>query len=311
MDKFLNAFLYIRNFSNTKKYFRFVGRLPNYVRPVFYSEKLQWRKLFDRNPLYPIFCDKLAVRDYVNERVPGVRMANILWSGADPYEIPFDSLPDRYVVKPSHRSGDVYFVLSPADAKRETIIALCHRWFRRRYGRGVREWAYKDLKGQILVEEMLETDPGMERSRDFRFHVFDGTVCLIVVDFADLSSTERKVVGIDNFYDRAWNEMPFRRLRDEMLELKPITRPECLDQMIAAAEALGKGVDYIRADFYLIGDEFYFSEITIYPGSGYATYGLDPKVDPATTDGFEVHMGRIWQLPEIGLADRIRRGIFG
>lgn len=311
MDKLFNVFLYFRNFSNTKKYFRFVGRLPNYIRPTFCSEKLQWRKLFDRNPLFPVFCDKVAVRDYVNGRVQGVRMAKILWSGTDPSEIPFDSLPDRYVVKPSHRSGDVYFVLSPGDADREKIISLCHRWFRRRYGRGVREWAYKDLKGQILVEEMLEIDPGLARSRDFRFHVFDGKVCLIVVDFADLSGTARKVVGIDNFYDRTWNELPFRRLRDEMLELKPITKPKCLDQMIAAAEAMGKNVDYIRADFYLIDDEFYFSEITVYPGSGYATYSLDPKADPFTTDTFEVHMGHLWQLPEIRLADRIWRGIFG
>lgn len=311
MDKLINAFLYFRNFSNTKKYLRIVGRLPNYARPNHNSEKLQWRKLFDRNPLFPIFCDKIAVRDYVNERAPGMLMPKILWSGDDPSKIPFDSLPDRYVVKPSNRSGDVYFVQSPADADRKKIISLCHRWLRRRYGRGVREWAYKDLRGQILVEEMLETNPGVLRSRDYRFHVFDGRLHLIVVDFADLSGTERKVLGIDNFYDRSWNAMPFRRVRDEMLELKPITKPECLDRMITAAEALGEGVDYIRADFYLIGNEFYFSEITIYPGSGYNTYTLDPKADPSTTDSFEVHMGRLWQLPKIRLADRIWRGIFG
>jgi hypothetical protein len=33
---------------------------------VLYSEKMQWLKLHDKNPVYTQLCDKLAVREYVS-----------------------------------------------------------------------------------------------------------------------------------------------------------------------------------------------------------------------------------------------------
>src|ERR1700751_6304302 len=36
------------------------GFYPSLISPVRYTEKIQWRKLFDLNPLYVVLCDKLA-----------------------------------------------------------------------------------------------------------------------------------------------------------------------------------------------------------------------------------------------------------
>ena len=41
------------------------GRAPRLLRPRRFTEKIQWRKLFDFNPLFPTLCDKIAVRDYI------------------------------------------------------------------------------------------------------------------------------------------------------------------------------------------------------------------------------------------------------
>jgi hypothetical protein len=37
--------------------------------PRRFTEKIQWRKLFDMNPVYAILCDKLAVRSYIAARI--------------------------------------------------------------------------------------------------------------------------------------------------------------------------------------------------------------------------------------------------
>src|SRR5262245_18934254 len=124
----LNALLYACHRRNTRKYRRWFGRRPNYLEPRLYSEKIQWRKLFDRNPLFPVFCDKLAVRAYVEKRAPNLRLSKILWSGGDAREIPYASLPDRYVIKPNHRSGCNYFVHSREDVRPHLISELSAGW---------------------------------------------------------------------------------------------------------------------------------------------------------------------------------------
>ena len=74
-------------------------------RPRRYTEKMQWRKLFDLDPMYLVFCDKVAVREYVAERVGADAVVPILWLGGDPDALPFAALKPPYIIKCSHGSG--------------------------------------------------------------------------------------------------------------------------------------------------------------------------------------------------------------
>lgn len=47
------------------------GHKPRLLRPGRFTEKMQWRKLFDLNPIYAVITDKLASRDFIAERVGG------------------------------------------------------------------------------------------------------------------------------------------------------------------------------------------------------------------------------------------------
>lgn len=55
-----------------------VGYNPNIALPGRYHEKMLWRKLFDRNPLFEVFCDKLATKDFVRKRTPGLKLPETL-----------------------------------------------------------------------------------------------------------------------------------------------------------------------------------------------------------------------------------------
>ena len=80
-------------------------------RPVTASQKIRWRILKDRNPLLATFADKVAVRDYVAERVgPEIPRAAAYAVVADPDELDFDALPREFVLRPSHGSGAIWIV---------------------------------------------------------------------------------------------------------------------------------------------------------------------------------------------------------
>lgn len=68
------------------------------------------------------------------------------------------------------------------------------------------------------------------------------------------------------FYDNDWNIMPFER--NHPRESSPINKPYSYEKMKAAAEVLSEGLPFARIDFYEVGRQPYFGEITLYPGSG-------------------------------------------
>ena len=50
-------------------YRNFTGRTPSLLRPRRFTEKMQWRKLFELDPIFAVLSDKLAARDYVAARI--------------------------------------------------------------------------------------------------------------------------------------------------------------------------------------------------------------------------------------------------
>ncbi len=55
-----------------KLIYRFsMGEKLNLENPQTFNEKLQWLKLYDRNPLYTDLVDKYRVREFVKDRTGG------------------------------------------------------------------------------------------------------------------------------------------------------------------------------------------------------------------------------------------------
>lgn len=76
----------------------------NLKNPRTYNEKLQWVKLNYRNPILPKLVDKYTVREYIEGRCPEI-LNNLIWEGFDAREIPWESLPERFVIKVTYGSG--------------------------------------------------------------------------------------------------------------------------------------------------------------------------------------------------------------
>jgi hypothetical protein len=123
-----------------------------------------------------------------------------------------------------------------------------------------------------MIEEYLDDGSGPV-PRDFKFFVFHGRCALIHVDHDRFGAHRQR------FYDRDWTPKPF----NWGFELGPvIDRPAALERMIAIAEDLAAGADFLRIDLYLLGeDDIRFGEITLAPNAGWLPLAPWRQVDMA------------------------------
>ena len=255
------------------------GQFPRLIRPQTFNEKVLHRMLFDRRPILAQVADKAAVRAFVEERLGRSFLPECYHLTADPETIPFDKLPERFVVKPTHGSGWVEIVTDKTTLDRAALKEICRGWLRQSFYEITREWVYKHIQPRIIVEQFID-DPAGNEPNDYKLFVFGGTVRMIQVDTGRFTDHRRRL------YSPNWQTLPFPLEYGDIRGDVP--RPWHLKQLIAAAETLGRDFDFIRADFYDTPDRMYFGELTTTPGCG--TSRFRPKE-------FDYHLGDSWKLP--------------
>jgi hypothetical protein len=116
-----------------RRYRKAHGVFPNLIRPATFNEKTLYRILFDRRLVLTRVADKAAVRSYVEARLGPQVLRTLYCLTIHPDTIPFDQLPDRFVVKPTHGCGWVQIVSDKSALNRGALIALCARWLNQSY----------------------------------------------------------------------------------------------------------------------------------------------------------------------------------
>ncbi len=237
------------------------GYWPNFLTPRSFSEKVWHKMLFDRSPVLSVVADKLAVREYVRERVGQEYLISLLWSGTDPSVIPFESLPTSFVVKLTHGSSFNVIVPDKSTIDTRKVQKKLQKWLRINYCHDFSlgmEWCYRNIKPGIVVEKFVGEEGKVPP--DYKFFCFGGRVEYLHVDFGRFVNHTRAICDRD-----------FHRL-DVRLGYPayggPVTKPPNYEEMLAVAEALSKDLDFIRCDLYSIKGRTYFGELTNYPDEG-------------------------------------------
>lgn len=244
------------------KYRASIGKKLNLKDPKTYNAKLQWLKIYDRNPEYTKLVDKYEVKSYVAEKIGDEYIIPTLgvWDSVE--DIDFDMLPNRFVLKCTHDSGGLVICkdktsLDIAEAKRKLSKSLKSEF----YYVG-REWPYKNVKPRILAEAYME-DTGSGELRDFKFYCFDGEAKAVLI------ATDRQKEGEKakyDFYDMSFEHLDVRRGCQN--SMKALDKPETFENMKLIAQTLSKGFPHVRIDLYEVDGKNYFGEMTFYPGNG-------------------------------------------
>ncbi|MEN8716906.1 MAG: ATP-grasp fold amidoligase family protein [Verrucomicrobiales bacterium] len=245
-----------------KRYRAVFGVDPNLSNPSTFNEKLQWRKLHDRNPLMITCADKFGVRGWVKDTVGEEFLIPLLATVDNADEIPWDTLPEAFVIKAAHGSGWNHIVFNKNDCDREKIVKDCRLWLETNYYYSLREWHYKDIKPRLVIEELLLTKAGVV-PEDYKFHCFRSKgelKTLIQVDVARFQKHRRC------FYDVDWQKLPFT-VGFQLYE-GDVPEPAQLKEMLELATKLSEPFGYVRVDLYNLDGRIYFAELTFNHGSG-------------------------------------------
>ncbi len=255
------------------------GFYPSLLFPVRYTEKIQWRKLFDLNPLYVVLCDKLAVRDFVSERVGPEYLVPLLWTGNTPDAIPFEALIPPYIVKSTHSTAHTIIVEDRAAQNQQAIRQTARAWLEACHGTTTNEIGYVNVPRRLMAEKLLlqkDGSPPIER----KFFVFHGIVK--VVRSVTMSGKNRMPMVSHHTLD--WTLLPWKAVHPPP---KPVNPPRHFDEMIQIAERLSAGLDHVRVDMYECDDQIYVGEIALYPFSGH---------HPFQPDSADYLLGSYWDL---------------
>jgi len=208
----------------------------------------------------------------------GCAVPELYWSGWSPTEIPYERLPDRFVIREvSGHSRRAVLVLDrgrnlldgePYDPARIAATMRPH----------LRGWPRR----RLLVEEFIPPEPGVSTAlpRDYQFYVFGDRIGAI-------SAIERghRPKSATVLFDEDWNPLPPLRRTAVILEVLP-SRPACLDEMRTTAMTIGKAYgSFVRVDVYAGPRGALFGELTGTPAEG-----------RGFTEFADRRLGELWEL---------------
>lgn len=246
-----------------KRYQNVFGKWPNILQPKTFNEYILRKKLFDRSPLLTQIADKYAMRTYVTERIGIDHLPKLYQVTKEPTQLDFAKLPDCFVVKATHGCGYNLLVQDKNTILPDKIIQQCQEWLSQNYYKRGREWCYKHISPQIIVEELLQTAEG-KTPTEYKISCFNGKPKYIAAHI-DRHTNHRQAL-----YNLDWEQVPMRyKYQDDVLEM---ARPINLDEMLMVAAKLAHGLDYVRVDLYNDGDRITVGELTNYPNNGYSRF---------------------------------------
>ncbi len=263
------------------------GRELDLANPAKLSEKLQWIKLYDRNPLMVQCSDKYAVREYVRQKGFGHILNELYGVYESAGEIDFAALPDSYVLKATHGSGwnvlvkDGAVTIGTRTRDRKTARSRLKKWLRKSQYLRYREWCYKDIQPRIVCEKYLETGGGSGSLADYKIYCFHGEPKMIQV------VVDRPANPQEAFYDIHWRRLDLVSVINLPCQ-REMEAPACLKEMLEIAAALSGEFLYVRVDLYDLNGNLVFGEMTFYPSYGFL------KFTPARYDS---EFGKLLKLP--------------
>jgi hypothetical protein len=269
------------------QYFIKTGRRLNLKNPQRYTEKLQWYKLYYRDPLMQQCADKYDVREYVRSKGLGYILNECYGVYERVEDIDFDSLPDQFVLKDTLGGGGNSIIIckDKATFDFENAKKQMQKWLsidsnKKHEGR---EWVYQGRKHRIIIEKYIESNPSEGGLVDYKFFCFNGEPKYLYV-IADRILGQIAGIGIFNVN---FELLSVIRTDERPLE-RNIEKPKNFDEMIDIVKIISKDFPHVRVDLYNQDGNIIFGENTFFDGSGYHKY------EP---DEFDYELGSYFKLP--------------
>lgn len=264
-----------------KCYFRLhMNEKLNLRHPKTFNEKMQWLKLYDRKPQYSVMVDKAAVKNYIAEKIGEKYLIPTIGVYKNTDEIPFDELPQKFVIKCTHDSGSVFLCDKEKGIDTEKLKAEITKKLNIPFYYCGREWPYKNVTPQIIIEEFISDENG-NHPVDYKFFCFDGKMEIFKIDY------NRFVNHSSNYYNKNCEYLNIGEINNPPDPSIKLILPDNFNEMIALAEKLSNKMPFVRVDLYTTNNQIYFGELTFFPANGIGRF----------IGNGDVILGNLLQLP--------------
>ncbi len=255
-----------------KLYKKRMGKKINLSNPKTFTEKQNWLKLYDRNPIYTVMVDKYLARDFVAERIGEEYLVPLLgvWNNAD--EIDFSTLPNEFVLKCNHNSDVVIFKDGTFTNKsgeiltEEETVKKLNEQLKVDFYKSKREWPYKNIPRKIICEKFMKNNDDTEPI-EYKVFCFGGIPKYVIVisgRFSDRTTTM-------DTYDMEWKYTNLIN-GDSPLAGDVFKKPICLDKIQEISQKLSNNTPFLRVDFNFWNEKIYFGEMTFFDAAGFEKY---------------------------------------
>lgn len=234
--------------------------------PKTFNEKLQWLKLYHRNPEYSLYADKYAVRKYISDTIGDKYLIPLIGVYNCVEEIDWSVLPNKFVLKCTHGSNANIIC---KDKNKLNIIEAkkkLRRWMNKNWYWFGREWIYKNIKPRIICENFISDSDKIPD--DYKVLCFNGKAKVIGVHI------DRFGPHYMDYYDRKWQKTTITHHREFCGGMSNFTyeKPKNFEKMLQLSELLAFGIPHVRIDWFIVRDQLYFGEITLFEGSGFVNF---------------------------------------
>lgn len=237
-----------------------IGEKLNLKDPKTYNEKLQWMKINDRKPIYTKMVDKYEARSIIAEKIGEEYLIPLLGVWDSPDMIPWEELPNQFVLKCTHGSGTNIICQDKEKLDIATVNTQLKKWLKTNWYWFGREWPYKNVKPRIIAERFM-IDDKLKELRDYKVYTFMGEAKIAFI--ASQRHTGRMKA---DYFDRNFNHLVFY-WGHENAEVCP-EKPKNYERMFEIAEILAEGIRELRVDFFEVNGKLYVGEMTFFDASG-------------------------------------------
>lgn len=244
----------------SKLYYRIVMKEKlDLKNPKTFNEKMQWLKLyyFPKNDLAVQCADKYEVRRFIAQNGYGDKLVPLIGVWDSSKEIGWGELPDKFVLKCTH--GCAYNIVCSDKEKldiKQTSKKL-DKWLKEDFGAfNIEEHYSKNKHHRIICEQYLG-----DCIDDFKFFCFNGEPKCLYVS-TDLIHDRQAKIG---FFNLDGTKMELHR--DDYVNIESVSFPPFFKEMLSIAKKLCEPFPFVRVDFFLANETFYFAELTFTPSA--------------------------------------------
>ncbi len=243
---------------NKLLFFIMFGRIPDFDNPKTFNEFICARKVrLDEYWLYK-YTDKYEVRNYVAQCIGEQHLNEIYGVFSSFDDIPFDVLPNQFVLRGTHGSAYNVIVNNKKELDRMKTKKFVNHFLKQNYYYFGREKNYYKIVPRVICDKYIEgvADGTVPEAKVFCFR---GKAKFISYNIVINGQT------YTNHYDSTWKKLDYRQGYPEYN--KHILIPN-QKEIIELAEKLAHMFDFVRVDLYNLPNNIIFSELTFHSGGG-------------------------------------------